>query len=164
MTTSPDLFSGQQSLRQRLLRILYVMCQVTWGFVQSLLGFTVWCFHVGAPHSFYRGAIVTYWNKRGALSLGLFLFLPHSSYIDYSRSSLTAEEIARKKKLHEHEYGHSVQSLFLGPLYLFCIGIPSLVWAGFPPLARQWREGKRDYYSFFTERLADYLSRRFPEK
>ena len=28
-----------------------------------------------------------------------------------------------------HEYGHTFQSLLLGPLYLFLIGIPSSCWA-----------------------------------
>ena len=51
-----------------------------------------------------------------------------------------------------HEYGHTRQSLYLGPLYLFVVGIPSLLWAA------MWRPGFRvAYYWFFTERWADRL-------
>lgn len=54
--------------------------------------------------------------------------------------------------LYAHEYGHALQSLYLGPLYLFVIGIPSLIWA--------WRfnpDRGVSYYSFYTEKWADKL-------
>lgn len=49
----------------------------------------------------------------------------------------------------KHEYGHSVQSKWLGPFYLFVIGIPSLLhaWIGFT----------ENYYDFYTEKWADKL-------
>lgn len=49
----------------------------------------------------------------------------------------------------KHEYGHSIQSRYLGWLYLIVIGLPSLLWAMF-------YRGK-NYYSFFTEKWADKL-------
>ena len=49
----------------------------------------------------------------------------------------------------KHEYGHSVQSRYLGWLYLIVIGLPSLLWAMF-------YKGN-NYYSFFTEKWADKL-------
>lgn len=48
-----------------------------------------------------------------------------------------------------HEYGHCIQSRYLGWLYLIVIGLPSLLWAMF-------YRGK-NYYSFYTERWADKL-------
>mgnify|MGYP007099320789 FL=1 len=33
-------------------------------------------------------------------------------------------------KLIQHEYGHTVQSLILEPIWLFVIGLPSLIWCG----------------------------------
>lgn len=144
-------------------RLAYIVCQLTWGFPQSFIGCIMWCFYVRCPHSVYRGAVVTYWDKKSAVSLGLFLFLPRSSHIE-TVSSPSPERIERSRKLHTHEYGHSIQSLFLGPLYLLFIGIPSLLWAGFPPLSRKWRKGERGYYSFITERFADYLAARFPSR
>ena len=45
-----------------------------------------------------------------------------------------------------------MQSRMLGWLYLFVIGIPSILWAAW------WNEGQnRSYYSFYTERWADRL-------
>ena len=52
----------------------------------------------------------------------------------------------------KHEYGHTRQSLYLGPLYLFVIGIPSILWAA------TYKLFKKDYYtSFYTEIWADKL-------
>jgi len=51
-----------------------------------------------------------------------------------------------------HEYGHCLQSLILGPLYILVIGIPSFLWAWF---ICKWTG--RDYYWFYTERWADKL-------
>lgn len=54
----------------------------------------------------------------------------------------------------DHEYGHTRQSLYLGPLYLFVIGIPSLLWAWW------WHPGRNiSYYSFYTEKWADKLGK-----
>ena len=49
----------------------------------------------------------------------------------------------------KHEYGHSIQSKYFGWLYLFVIGIPSVLHAlvGFTDC----------YYSFYTEKWADKL-------
>ena len=50
----------------------------------------------------------------------------------------------------EHEWGHTRWSLYLGPLYLLIIGLPSIIWAMIhTPYS------KRSYYWFYTERLAD---------
>ncbi len=52
----------------------------------------------------------------------------------------------------KHEYGHTRQSLYLGPLYVFVVGIPSLLWAWY------WNPSRGvSYYSFFTEKWADKL-------
>ena len=51
-----------------------------------------------------------------------------------------------------HEYGHTRQSLYLGPFYLFVVGIPSLLWACY------WKPSRGvSYYSFYTEKWADRL-------
>lgn len=54
-----------------------------------------------------------------------------------------------------HEYGHILQSRYLGPLYLIVIGLPSLIWAGlYGTLIKRSHNG---YYRFYTEKWADYL-------
>lgn len=152
--------SSSTSFSIRLRRIGYVLAQLIWGFPQTVLGFLLFCFYRGCEHGFYRGAVVTYWTKGEGLSLGLFLFLPSDTHI--TSPDVTRARQERSARLHAHEYGHTIQSLFFGPFYLLIIGIPSLLWASFPPLARQWKQGERGYYSFATERLADRLSARFP--
>ena len=75
---------------------------------------------------------------RGGISLGRYIILNNALYNDI-RSS-------------QHERGHSIQSMILGPLYLLVIGLPSLIWAAW------WHEGRGvSYYSFYTERWADRL-------
>lgn len=152
------------SFAARLRRICYVVAQITWGFPQTFVGFLFFCIYARCEHGLYRGAVVTYWDKGEGLSLGLFLFLPRSAHLSSELSSADISDMRRERsaRLHAHEYGHTIQSLFFGPFYLVIIGIPSLLWASFPPLARRWRQGDRGYYSFITERFADRLSTRFP--
>lgn len=143
----------------RFRRIGYAVAQVVWGFPQTFIGFLLFCFYGRCEHAVYRGAVVTYWGKREGLSLGLFIFLPSEAHISLTDVSQPRQD--RSMHLHTHEYGHTIQSLFFGPFYLLIIGIPSLLWASFPPLARRWKEGERGYYSFITERFADRLAARF---
>ena len=52
-----------------------------------------------------------------------------------------------------HELGHSKQSLWLGPLYLLVIGLPSLLHNIIYRLCgRKW-----NYYSFYTEKWAEHI-------
>ncbi len=114
---------------------LYALGQCTWGLVQTLAGLVVFLSCLGCRHVFRLGAVVTRWRRRDALSLGLFIFVP----------------AGEDPRLLAHEYGHTLQSLALGPLYLPVIGLPSLLRAA-------WRRGRRrgrSYYDFYTERWAD---------
>lgn len=54
-----------------------------------------------------------------------------------------------------HEYGHSIQSRYLGPLYLLVVGIPSLIWAAMYGVVISHK--KHDYSDFWCERWADRL-------
>ena len=51
-----------------------------------------------------------------------------------------------------HEYGHTKQSRYLGPLYLLVVGLPSLIWA-----LLHTSKTKRSYYDFYTESWANKL-------
>lgn len=55
----------------------------------------------------------------------------------------------------QHEYGHTRQSLMLGPLYLIIIGIPSILWAATHNVLAP----NTSYYKFFSEMWADKLGR-----
>lgn len=99
-------------------QLMYVLLQFTWGILQNLAGLVMFlaCKMLGCKSKKYKNAVATKWNnKYGSVSLGMFLFVT-----DDEDETLLA-----------HEYGHSLQSLFLGPLFFFVIGIPSICWAAF---------------------------------
>ena len=56
-----------------------------------------------------------------------------------------------------HEFGHVLQSRYLGPLYLLVIGLPSLIWAGLYGSVIE--ETHNGYYMFYTEKWADKLGK-----
>lgn len=123
-------------------RILYTLCQCTWGILQTLIGAVVFMIFIKRKHYFFNGAVATEWGLNCGVSLGLFIFVDD------------------EKELMPHEYGHTIQSLILGPFYLLVIVLPSLFWAGLP-MFKNMRKNKKIPYSFlYTEKWADYLSRK----
>jgi len=130
-------------------RIWYTVIQCSWGALQSFVGFLLFLYcricQKGVSSSFYKGSVCTKWKSKNGISLGLFIF---------------ASEDGMKK----HEFGHTLQSLWLGPLYLPVIGLPSFIWANLP-YCKQLRKSKKiDYYAFWTERWANYLVDQFDKK
>ena len=65
--------------------------------------------------------------------------------------------IVRNARSIKHEYGHTIQSKYLGPLYLLVIGLPSILHAS---VHRSWCKNK-DYYHFYTEKWANKLSDKY---
>lgn len=128
---------------------LYSFWQCTWGILQTFLGFIFFLINIKCRHYIYNGAVVTDWNTNGtSMSLGLFVFMSDETHFHKK------DEEAYKKTL-VHEYGHTIQSLLLGPLYLIVIGIPSSVWAMAPYFVRMRIEKKISYFSLYTERWAN---------
>ena len=122
-------------------RALFVLLQCTWGLVQTLLGAVFFLkIRKKYPHKIYRGCVDTQWNSHSGMSLGLFIFTPR-------------EDLGDSQKIRIHEYGHCVQSIVLGPLYLV-IGIISLAWARIPAFIRLRREKKVPYTACFVESWA----------
>lgn len=62
-----------------------------------------------------------------------------------------------------HEYGHSIQSKYLGPLYLLIVGIPSLtlnLYYSVGALYLGWDNNKlKEYYTKYPENWADKLGK-----
>ena len=143
-------------------KTIYILVQCTWGVLQTLAGLCVLLAHARCPRTVHHGAIVTIWPLRFGLSLGMFIFVGgsdgHTGGDDGSRSRSSA--ITCDDRLLVHEYGHTVQSLVLGPAYLVVIGLPSLLWLNVPAFARMRRSRQLSYYSFFTERSANWLGER----
>ena len=129
--------------------IIVFILNSTWGVIQSGIGFILFLLFLNKPHYWYKGSIVTIDAVKkdiplsGGVSLGIFIFI----------TSNIKKEQASESRLVNHEYGHSLQSILLGPLYLLIVGIPSMVWNMFFKNYR--RKHNIDYYSFFVERWAD---------
>ena len=126
-------------------RFLYTLLQCTWVLPQTFVGFVVYaaCRARGCPHHDLGGAVCTEWRRNDGVSLGLFIFCPKHGGI------------------HLHEYGHTYQSLLLGPLYLPLVVVPSLVWAGLPYFQRLRRERHIPYSRLYCESWADRIGARF---
>lgn len=118
-------------LPQHLLAILYI------GYLVMM------CKDLGVD-SRYKQAIVIPCVMRGAVTLGCYVFVGLNS--EY-------------RKTVKHELGHTIQSKILGPLYLIVIGIPSITYCGLRRLFPSLR--KKNYYNFFSEKSADYLSEKY---
>ena len=122
---------------------LNFVLQCSWGILQTFIGavLIVWCVVFCKQKPFlYRDSIACVLpNKSGSLSVGLFFFLhPKAADNEYTK---------------QHEWGHTRQSLILGPLYLFVIALPSMVWCN---CFKKYREKKDlSYYVFYTEKWAN---------
>ncbi len=136
--------------------VLYCIWQWTWGFLQSVLGLLNFMLHIHDKHYFYHGAVITEWQDKSSVSLGMFVFVTSKPYFyDKLKNEYTMEELFRR--LLVHEYGHTIQSLIFGPLYLIVIGIPSTLWGFLPFLNKKRKIGGLSYFSFYTEKWANYL-------
>ena len=121
--------------------LLFCLWQWIWGLPQNLLGFLLMLYHRHDPRSTYRGCMVIHWGGSGSMSLGMFLFIGNKS----------------DRRVLVHEFGHSVQSMILGPLFLPVMGIPSFLWCNLQPFRKLRRERNVSYYRFYPESTANWL-------
>ena len=121
--------------------------KAAWEFPQNALGFIVKNVCKATPYTTYKDANVYSWNINGGLSLGKYIFVPYHKN--------TKPTTKRVQQMIKHEYGHTIQSKYLGWFYLLIIALPSLIWAG----CFDWYRTKTgmSYYDFYTESSADFL-------
>ncbi len=135
-------------------KVLYRIFQCTWGILQTFLGLIIFLMHFNSKHYTYHGAIITEWGLKSSMSLGLFVFVTSEPFFaEKYKGKISAEELSNRLLI--HEYGHTIQSLILGPLYLIVIGIPSTMW-GFLGAKRR-KDKEIPYGAFFTESWANRL-------
>ena len=156
---------------ENLKRILIHILHWTWCLPQTLVGLGFYVY-LNIKKSINKERYGTYneaeiyctYLTRGSISLGNRVFLCDSHWDD--------DNVIR------HELGHYKQSLILGPLYLFVIGIPSVLWCNvfWPRKMKKWKEmkvfsesinehlklklnvpPKPSYYDFYTEKWANKL-------
>ena len=122
-------------------RVCFYLVQFTWGLTVNLAGLLAFlCCRARFPCVRFRNSVVTCLpGNRGGLSLGIFIFI-------------SAPPTAGNSGLCAHEYGHTVQCLFLGPLYWPVVAVPSAIWCN---LLGGWRSRRRiPYDSLYCERWA----------
>ena len=142
-------------------RFLFTLLQLTWGLPQTLAGFLLYLYWRprAATRYLYHGAVVTEWTCGGGISLGLFVFIAEKG-ARYQRGGLELTPEESKAAVRVHEYGHCIQSLLLGPVYLPCVGLPSWLWANLSALRRLRREKNLSYYAVYPEKWANSLGER----
>lgn len=99
----------------------YWILQLTWGIVMNIAGVmaTLFClvFLKGRIHKNGYGFITEVGGNWGGLSLGAFALCGNYS-------TLNEYWFAHTRK---HEFGHSIQNMIFGPLFLFIVAIPSAI-------------------------------------
>jgi hypothetical protein len=125
-----------------------VLSALTWELPQTLLGLLVLVFTRGYGRkpdwnlNYMVGSYVVFWRKAPfGVSLGPIIILGR-----------VFEGMEEEVVL--HEWGHSKQSLILGPLYLIVVGLPSIV---MNILSRLWIIDPTRYYERWPESWADRL-------
>ncbi|MBQ7543094.1 MAG: hypothetical protein IJT44_12475 [Clostridia bacterium] len=137
-------------------KFLFYLVQFTWGLPQNLIGLIGFLFFLGRMrHDRFENAIITYIDSDksfGGISLGIFIFVNGRKKDDWLHDTRI------------HEYGHTIQSVVLGPLYILVIGIPSMIWCNLPPIVRYRKEHDVSYYTIYCEGWANLWGSRFSGK
>lgn len=127
--------------------VLFYLWQFTYGLIQNLFGLIMLIIYKskGAESEWYHNALITYIDKKnfGGISLGMFIFINKSREGD------------RLNDTKIHEYGHTIQSLILGPLYFLVIGIPSVIWCNVPYFVKMRKLNDVSYYRAYCEGWAN---------
>jgi hypothetical protein len=127
-------------------KILYYLIQFTWGLPQNIVGFFLTLkYRKNKKENFFNSLITYHYDNWGGISLGMFILI---------NGNRDKEWIDTTKV---HEFGHSIQSLILGPLFLFVIGIPSIVWCNSKKYTKLRKESNVSYFDFYPEKWANYL-------
>ena len=118
----------------------YWILSCTWGGILTLIGAIVaLALMIGGckPHIFHYDVYFEVGKGWGGLELGPFFLVCK----DGSRS------------IKQHEHGHGLQNIWWGPLYIFVIGLPSIIRYNYRNIVekkkfKQWRTGKITYEEY----------------
>ncbi len=147
-----------------LTRIIYIIIQCAWGAPQSLCGLILLLLLGKQKRGVYRCAVLTqyspstlprFFRNLASVSLGMFIFVNRGENPRPEAVSAVAS----------HEYGHTIQSLLLGPLYLPLVGLPSFLWCRrYSKHRAAYASRGISYYSRYPEKQATKLGERVGEK
>jgi len=125
---------------------LFYLVQFTWGLPQNLAGGIAYIKMRGKyKHERFHYGFVTYVSAKnfGGVSLGIFTFVNPSHSEDWVHDTRI------------HEYGHTIQSLLLGPLFFIVVGIPSFIWCNVPVFVKRHKGKPGAYYKLYCESWAN---------
>ena len=129
-----------------------LLTRFIWELPQNVLGILVWVVvrHtiLEATHKHHR---LFFQVPNFGVSLGSFVF-----WSDFEGAAV--QNLDNKV----HEFGHTLQSLYFGPLYLLVVGLPSLSRVAYGVLYYALKKEKwLGYYAGYPERWADDLGRSY---
>ena len=111
-------------MKKVLLGIAYWFTQLTWGIIMTIIGAVATLISVsfldGKIHRNGYGFITEVKGNWGGVSLGAFALC--GSYNQILSGYYDKEFYAHIRK---HEFGHSIQNMMMGPLFIFIVAIPS---------------------------------------
>ncbi len=134
-------------------KVLFYLVQFTWGLPQNLIGLILFIAkHKVYRHERYHRSLITYIETDkpfGGVSFGIFIFINAGREDDWRYDSRI------------HEYGHTIQSLVLGPVWMFVIALPSVIWCNLPALVKYREDKDVSYYALYCEGWANIWGERF---
>lgn len=122
----------------KIIKIILAILLIVWMLPQNIAGLILSIFTGFRYKGFCGGALYSTKSGLGCVSLGYFIFVTQGAF-------------DKRIEICKHEYGHFIQSMILGPLYLFVIGIPSAI-------ACMVIKTNKEYYEFYTEKWANHLA------
>lgn len=154
-------------MKKFILGFLIFISTFTWEIIQTTFGliaslFCILC-TIGSKElkiQWYKGEILVFGNFHcTGVSLGRFIILDYH----YKLQRINGKETIQCTI--DHEWGHSRQSLMLGPLYLLVVGIPSAIhnlynrtlYKDEPNRLKRIILKEKEYYGWYCEKWADKL-------
>jgi len=120
--------------------------QILWELPQTILGWIISIYLTVESKEYYNGRCIIFFERNNwfsrtfsGTSLGFYILLPVNS------SQVTVA----------HEYGHCLQSIKWGPLYIPVIGLPSII---------NNLRGRRVYKNMTVSEVQEDYYNRYPEK
>lgn len=137
------------------MKFLFYLIQFTWALPQNLVGLIGFLALRGKfEHERFHNSFITYVKTDkpfGGVSIGIFIFI--------NAKKKDKEDVMRDIRI--HEYGHTIQSLVLGPVWAFVIAFPSMIWCGVPALCKYRKDNNVSYYWLYCEGWANLWGSRF---
>jgi len=134
-------------MKHKLLHLLFYIIQFSWGIIQNIAGLFVFLYlmikNPKRERMIFHASVICDWdNEIECMGLGMFVFMHNFNH-------------TMNREILIHEYGHTIQSLILGPFFIPVIAIPSLIWC--KTMEKYRKENNRSYYWLYCEKWANQL-------